>query len=90
MIWFSLELPVLNTCIKNRSYFSFNESVNQLQCFGNRDQSSDYVVQIMFVLFVLLLLLIMGGLETNPGPHQLSDDNDDHNISFESVSDNHS
>ncbi|CAC5395320.1 unnamed protein product [Mytilus coruscus] len=32
----------------------------------------------------------MGGIETNPGPHQRSDDNDDHNISFESVSESNS
>ncbi|XP_071177472.1 uncharacterized protein [Mytilus edulis] len=32
----------------------------------------------------------MGGIETNPGPHPLSDDNDDHNISFESVSESNS
>ncbi|VDI46999.1 Hypothetical predicted protein [Mytilus galloprovincialis] len=36
------------------------------------------------------LLLIMGGIETNPGPHPLSDDNDDHNNSFESVSESNS
>lgn len=83
MIWFSLELPVSNKCIKtNRSYFGFNESVNQLQCFVNRDQSLDYVVQIMFVLFVLLLLFVMGGIETNRCPHQLSEDNDDYNITL--------
>ncbi|VDI33342.1 Hypothetical predicted protein [Mytilus galloprovincialis] len=32
----------------------------------------------------------MGGIETNPGPHPLSDDNDDHNVSFESVSESNS
>ncbi|CAC5411166.1 unnamed protein product [Mytilus coruscus] len=69
----------------------FNESVNQSQCFGDRVQSSDHVVQIIFVLFVLQILLIMGGIEINPaGPHQLSDDNDDHNISFKIVSESNS
>ena len=69
MIWFSLKLPVLNKCIKMCSHFDFIESVNQLQSLGGRNQSSDHVVQIIFVLFVLQLLLIMGGLETSPGPH---------------------
>ncbi|VDI33784.1 Hypothetical predicted protein [Mytilus galloprovincialis] len=32
----------------------------------------------------------MVDIETNPGTHRLSDDNDDHNISFESVSESNS
>ena len=75
-IHFIIDLLVLKKCLKNIAKMTkVDKSAPSLPNKPTVDSKlSNSVMHILFSLFVLQMLLILGGIETNPGPELPIDD----------------
>ena len=75
-IHFIIDLSVLKKCLKNTTKMTkVDKSAPSLPNKPTVDSKlTNSVMHIFFLLFVLQMLLILGGIETNPGPELPIDD----------------